>query len=366
MTKCTFHSFAHYAFNELGHPYVYHHSFQQAVEHTENTCYVYAPRQCSIADLPPRWSKWFHSTFNRKNRRGFWKDCIKLFRSAANTSQERIFFIEMFSRRDFLPFAVTSLLFSRRNDKIWVLYRDDLTTRRKKDRQTIFFFSRLLMKKFGKRMTLLTDSDLLANYYASKLDRPLTILPIPHIDFIPQPFKPFIKEKVICSFPGHPRKDKGEEVIEKLIKLADPMAARIELDLSGATLFSKVTNGLSIHLRKALLSREEYLASLQHCDLILLPHDATLYKWRTSGIFVEAIMAGKIPIVRAGTWLAHELKKYGIDDLAVDWDSPLFFTHLFSLLEKPKLWQQLQTMQDSYLQFHSFSHFVEKIKQLVG
>jgi hypothetical protein len=143
----TFHSIAYFAQNEgAGHFYHYHRAVQKAMELHLNQVSVYVPQNADFAETPPGWKKWFNSFYNRRNRKKFWKDCVRLFQQPSTTS--RIFFIEFFGRRDFLLYSLAATLFAGKKDLFWILYRDDLTIRRKKDLKVIRLFSKLLKWKF--------------------------------------------------------------------------------------------------------------------------------------------------------------------------------------------------------------------------
>lgn len=357
-----FHSIAQYAHNDSGHFFHYHSSVQKALQGHLAHFSAYIPLNSEISALPTGWKKWFHPFYNKKGRKKFLKDCIKLFKQPSR--ENRIFFLEFFGRKDFRIFSWAALLFAKKTDTLWILYRDDLSTRRQKDQRYIRFYSLLLKLKFKNRFTPLTDSELLADYYKKWFKRDLAVLPIPHTEY--RPFPPFFKkEALILSWPGHPRKEKGELDIKRLVQIPDSKATSIELDVSGATLLPPIKNGLQLHLRKALLTQEEYFSSLHRADVILLPYDPTMYQWRTSGPFVEAILAGKLPLVKEGSWLAHELKRFDLPELIVDWENPLFFTHLFEITHNETVYQKLKNMQTAYAAIHSEKQFGEKLKNLL-
>ena len=113
------------------------------------------------------------------------------------------------------------------------------------------------------------------------------------------------------------------------------------------------------------LSREEYLTWLLGSDIILLPYDPIIYRMATSGIFVEAVCAGKIPLVKKGSWLAHELIKFDLTELIVDWENPLFFSHLTFLIKSVKIREKLEIMQLTYQQFHSVESFSMKMHEIM-
>jgi hypothetical protein len=55
----------------------------------------------------------------------------------------------------------------------------------------------------------------------------------------------------------------------------------------------------------------EYRYLMAHSDIILLPYTGARYRTDSSGIFAEAVAAGKISIVPEGSSMAHEAKRVG-------------------------------------------------------
>ncbi len=94
-------------------------------------------------------------------------------------------------------------------------------------------------------------------------------------------------------------------------------------------------------------------------SLILLPYDPIVYQSSTSGIFVEVIIAGKLPLVKEGSWLSHELKKFNLPELIVDWQRPDFFTHAKTLLHSDEIQEKLEQMRKVYLSFTLGIHFAK-------
>lgn len=361
--KPSFHSIAYFAQNEgVGHFYHYHSAVQRAMEGFAQEAFVYVPQSAEFADTPPGWKKWFSPFYNRKSRRKFWSDCLRLFKQP--TQHPRIFFIEFFGRRDFLLYALAALWCAKKSDTLWVLYRDDLTIRRTKDLRVIRLFSRLLQWKCKHRFIPLTDSELLADYYAKWFGKKPTVLPILYARHQSGAFQK--KPKLTCTWLGNPRSEKGAQEVARLVQIDDPASAQIELDLSGATSLPPIKNRVHIHLRRVNLTEHEYYDALNRSDVVLLPYDPQKYKWRTSGIFVEAILAGKIPLVKEGSWLAHELHRFDMHPLVVDWKNPLFFTDLFKLLEDGELLSKLKKMQQAYMAFHGEENFARSLHTLAG
>lgn len=357
----TFHSIAYFAQSEgAGHFYHYHRAIQKAMELSGAQVTVYVPLNSHFDETPQGWKKWFSPFYNRRNRKKFWNDCKNLFRQKSHG--ERIFFIEFFGRRDFFLYGLAAFLYARKQDLLWTLYRDDLSIRRKKDLKVICLVSRLLQWRFKKRFLPLTDSELLADYYHHWFLKRPTVLPILYAPLQAPP--PKAHTKIICSWLGAPRPEKGALEIAHLVQLQGPLSERIELEVSGATYFPPVKNQIQISLRKAFLTEEEYYHSLHRSDVVLLPYDPEKYRRRTSGVFVEAILAGKIPLVKAGSWLAYELNRFELQELIVDWNHLQFFSHLLSLVQDKTLIKKLHSMRQAYLAFHGEENFARSLHRL--
>jgi glycosyltransferase involved in cell wall biosynthesis len=66
-----------------------------------------------------------------------------------------------------------------------------------------------------------------------------------------------------------------------------------------------------IHLLHHDLGRQEYLDLLGSSDVVLLPYHLDHYARRTSGVFCEALVAGKPVISTEGSWMSEEIVRSG-------------------------------------------------------
>jgi glycosyltransferase involved in cell wall biosynthesis len=82
---------------------------------------------------------------------------------------------------------------------------------------------------------------------------------------------------------------------------ADPAAAKARNQLASLPRDFEVT------LIREALSSDAYHRLLHEADIVVLPYDAAAYSSRSSGVFAEAVAAGKPVIVPAGTWMAGEI-----------------------------------------------------------
>ena len=121
----------------------------------------------------------------------------------------------------------------------------------------------------------------------------------------------------------------------------------------------------NIEFIDANLTREEYCSWMKFSDLILLPYYSESYRARSSGVFIEAICAGAIPITTKNTWMASELEKFGLEKLLVDWQSDNLVEIFQSILKDQQIRQKLVQMQQHYRSFHSIENFAKTMRAII-
>jgi len=261
-----------------------------------------------------------------------------------------IFFQENFNLKELFYLTVAMRLFGKKEDRLWLVFRYDFSMLRGQGR-----WHRLLLRILGARVQLFTDSALIAQDLAGA-----TLLPIPHMprcDVIAAPTLP-----ICCWWPGEPREAKGRREIMHLLSHRD---ARYEMVFSEELPLPPTTRMKSRQL-SPILPRSAYERQFSVSDVILLPYDKGTYKSSTSGILVEAVIAGKVPLIKEGGWLAYELRRFGLEELIVDWDDPNFFDTIYPLLFSNSVREKLAAMQQEYIVFHSKENFGKIFMQQLG
>jgi hypothetical protein len=340
-------SLAHHLKDEAGHQYRYHLCLQKALEKQGIDCHVYIDRYAKIPYLHEGWLPFFHPS-NRWLGHNF-RNLLK-----KSKEKQRIFFLECFSLLELFHFFLAFCLFGQTDDKLCLLLRRDLAQQKCKG---IFHLLclRMIQKKLRSQLKLFTDSSLLKEEFEGQLQQAVQYLPIPHVD--EELCKGSIAESTIirCYWPGSPKQAKGWDAMRAILHFAPSKDHSIELTVSSQARLSSTIH--AIREIAPILSHETYWEELARCNLVLLPYDPTTYRFSTSGIFIESICAGKIPIVKDGSWLAYELRRFDLEMLIIDWEDPLFWTRLSAIVQNKSLQQKLQTMQLSYRSFHKLSHF---------
>lgn len=366
MDKICFCSLIPSLLNKTGHQYIYHIILQEVATKLGLSFQAYLPHACNISKLPLKWKKIFRKKDNARFSflETFFRclDFSKIFR--LKISSNRIFFLESFNTTDLMALFFSSLFFLNQKDSLWLLLRYSPNQLPLKGKLHALFMN-FLTKKIQKRFVVLTDSPLLVPKF-KVLKHINSVIPIPHTKIEQLNKKKKKRKKIYLWWPGSPRKEKGLLSIQNLLKTQDPRGKNYLFILSKETTLQPLEITLRYHLIPEELTREEYLHWMHSSDVILLPYDDQTYRFSTSGIFVEAVIAGKIPLVKEGSWLACELKKFELHSLIVDWNPFSFFTHLHELIENVPIREKLNRMQEVYKKYHSLENFQLHIRELIA
>lgn len=251
----------------------------------------------------------------------------------------------------------------RRRLHLWILYRRDV--HRDQTRPVYRWLQTQLSQLLPGQCACLTDSEPLGRSLQTYFQTPFTVMPIPHTDFpelMPLPIHP---DPIRCWWPGSPREEKGWSILKSLIQTPYAPSPALELVVAQAAQLKTQPGGITVKVIGDRLSREEYTAWLNQSHGILLPYDPIAYQERTSGIFTEAIIAGRIPFVTAGTWMAEELERYDLGELAIAWDDPVtVWRSIVNRVNQPDLRPKLTAMRDAYRQFHCLDRYAEVLQSL--
>lgn len=182
----------------------------------------------------------------------------------------------------------------------------------------------------GLPIRLATDSDRLAERFERLTSLPVETLPIPHVP--PEPPAAHQPGPLHLVSLGGARDEKGMFEIIAAIGLL-----RQEADGLDGMRFTLQANDAAPDLQAALdafaqdlpaevtllprpLDAATYHAALHGADMLLLPYWRSIYEARTSGVFLEALAAGKPVIATSDSWMSDELARHGAGLLVPDRD----------------------------------------------
>jgi hypothetical protein len=351
--------------SHLGHAYPYQLSVQRSVESLGWKYFAFFPKRADV-QAPLGWEPLLANDISSSPKGLFSKILILLqnirpFRQIfRRTCKESIVFIEHFELPHLGSIAL-SLLFLNARFQFWMLHRYETDGRLFKS-YMLRAFHWFLQRKLGKsNVKFLTDSDLLAMRLSRTLKCNFSVVPIPHTEIREATNRE--TNQVLFWWPGGLiREDKGLSTIIKLTRfLRECPSVRIVV--------SEKMKDFNIDPSQCIfvpnyMSRDDYIEWMRKAHLILLPYSAEDYSCRTSGIFVEAISLGSIPVVTEGTWMAYELKKFDLRELIVTWKESNLMDQLCLIPGNLKIGQKIEKMRRQYHEFHSEKGFATQLNLL--
>ena len=239
-------------------------------------------------------------------------------------------FVHSFINRQFFALAVLPLLMpGRRSYSFIYLFRYQAGFY---DGRLARFGFRLLELLAGWRsIRLASDSDRLAADLRTLTRLPVEVLPIPHVPPSAEPHAASQDHRCHFVSLGNARDEKGIlEIFAAIRWLHDKdqlQDCRFTLQCNDATpeVAAAVTafrdaNLPGCHLLFSALATTAYYDLLSQADIVLLPYWHSIYASRTSGVFMEALSAGKPVVVTEDTWMADQLARHGAGLLCADRD----------------------------------------------
>jgi hypothetical protein len=309
--------------NLAGHHVIYHTCLQQAVQEAGAACRVILRADCDVPTLPTGWEKSIDTQAETN-------PYCTLLQNRPPHVKRRFFLLDSFCTEDLLDFSQAFSSTAHPDDYAWLFLRYDfehfaLCGMLHTD------LLRGLLQQFGSRILFLTDTTLIQRDAEKQLGAKVALLPIPHTfthNSTPE------QERLIFWWPGYPRKDKGLHILQQIVQFPCPRE-KLLLRLGFSPQIDPRTARVPTEFLPPILAREDYCKAMESAHILLLPYEQERYALSSSGIFIEGVVAGKMPAVTGKTWLSHELQRYSLDDLVMDW-------------EDPHLWQRLADLFSGY------------------
>ena len=363
-----------------GHIIPYHQAVGKAVSKLGWKHMAAIPSWSRASDLLAEWDDCL-SNFDLEKEGNFWQKILSLagvFYLGTTTakylrskviyqSELSILFLERFIHLQLFALMIALWLVPTKNLSVWLLYRRN--THNDKTRLVYKFLNYLIKKSLpAGNFKLLTDSDLLGQSLSNYFQENVTVMPIPHTEIKVNNYD--IKDKlpgILCWWPGFPREEKGWNIIKKLVNSSLDNNDEICLVAAEKSNLEVTKGGIKLKLIQDKLTREEYNYWLSVSDVILLPYDCQSYGERTSGIFTESIIAGKIPLVTDKTWMAYELLKHDLGELIINWEIPEeVFISILRIIKYSNIKNKIKAMQNSYLNYHCLNSYAEVMQKIIG
>lgn len=166
-------------------------------------------------------------------------------------------------------------------------------------------------------VSLCTDSHRLAENLAPLSSLPFVVFPIPHTwhketkrDLVAIRGRP-----LHCVSLGNARDEKGMAEILEAVRLSSqqPWGNQLRFTLQvnnpyqvedAIETFRRGPHDPRTTLIDQAMSSEEYAALLESADVVLVPYWRSIYRERTSGVFLEGMITGKLVLCTRDTWMS--------------------------------------------------------------
>ncbi|MBP7215990.1 MAG: glycosyltransferase [Candidatus Omnitrophica bacterium] len=116
------------------------------------------------------------------------------------------------------------------------------------------------------------------------------------------------------------------------------------------------------------ISMDEYFSLLAKSDIVVIPHRKEVFQIATSNVFIETVIAGKIPLVNASTSMAYDLQRFNLQGLMFEREDPgslaLAIQRVVQNCHRFK--HELKPLQQQLQQVHSVSATVDTLFSLAN
>ncbi|MEO8132726.1 MAG: hypothetical protein ABI831_01925 [Betaproteobacteria bacterium] len=179
---------------------------------------------------------------------------------------------------------------------------------------TLYRFAALQLGRVvpAERLLLAANGRELSALFTQVLGHPVADLPMMHA-YLPDTPRDSPESGTPCvAILGHSRAEKGFNLVPELVARNPHLRFLVQVAPAGSEALWKeagagVKSASNVELVHGALDPLAYHALISRADVVLLPYDPALMSLRSSGVFSEAVAAGKTTVVPAGTWMAGHL-----------------------------------------------------------
>ncbi len=281
--------------------------------------------------------------------------------------ENTVVFAHTFADRQLLGLALLPLrLYRRRSLQYVYLLRYQPAFYMSHEAGVAFRLLEWLAKR--RQVRLATDSERLGLQLEQLTSLPIEVLPIPHVPAEAASAPPTSQDTArlpCCVSLGNARDEKGIVEIFDAIRLlhAQGLGERYRFILQCNDAMPDIAAAIDAFRAEALpncellterLEPDAYQRLLHAADIVLLPYWRSIYAARTSGVFMEALSAGKPVIATHGTWMSDQLVRHGAGMLCDDHD-PASLAHAIrtALAELPALAAKAGAARAAWLAIHN-------------
>jgi len=224
---------------------------------------------------------------------------------------------------------------------------------------------------------LISDSEQLADEYRSITSLRIEMLPLPHM--VPAEILANKHDKngqsVCFSYFGEARLEKGYdllvEALQRLQRIPEWRDVRFKVHSYHHPRYRMETwteqlRGMpEVECISEPMDSNSYYRMLLESDLILMPYRRSTYFARSSGIFVDALAAGKPVIATQDTWMSEQLKHFGAGTLCRDSDSgDLARAMIEAKKSLPQMKERASSGKQAWVEAHNTNLFLTSLVRI--
>ncbi len=342
----------------IGHEVTYAAALSEALTALGWESHVCLPKKARLSQSQANW----HATLEPPPYRGAtWRDIAQFSKSLAQTlttliarDKPAVLFLETFALPHLLALLMALVRLTRRDLQVWLLYRFNFQSAKK---ALVYRAMNALIEWLIGRGNLVhvTDSETMRTMLQPMLHAPMYVLPVvPTRDAELQINAQHRQTDVIaCWWPGRPLPEKGLRAIEQFARVQSALAVNVELMVAQSAHITQLTGACKVVPLPDAVDRARYWQLMRDVDVVLLPYEPSAYRWRTSGVFTEAISIGQRVAVTPDTWAADELRRYDLGELILQsWQSERIVEDVCALAHRSDMQVKLERMQAAYCEFH--------------
>ena len=233
-------------------------------------------------------------------------------------------------------------------------------------------FQRVEKAGLGSKVHLISDSEPLAAPYENFLHRKVKVLPHVVPPGIAVRKNRTAGSPVSFCYLGNPRREKGFVEIAAAVQQLSGAGMRFVLqvvspDAACAESVARLKSAAwpNVELIEGLLTRDDYLARLEGADVMVVPYHLDKHGDRTSGIFCEALVAGKPVITTENSWMSLETAASGVGWLVPERNAAALAAVITrAVREYPVVVQKSLSLAAQYEQEFSGQNFVRNLVRI--
>lgn len=110
----------------------------------------------------------------------------------------------------------------------------------------------------------------------------------------------------------------------------------------------------------------DYYKLLLSSDIVVLPYRDRIYQHGSSNVFMETIIAGRVPIVPAGTGIAKELSRYLLNDLVFKNGDPQDLARVVrrAVSGYPSYRERINRAREDFIRVHNADNLINTLLEL--